>query len=383
MLQNVTHGAKSSARIRRRKVVGYMKLRRTVAVAATVAIVSTVCVFSVVRADAKDVTVRYVDRFSGEEKAKEYKTQHITVRDFFDNEGIKKGEYDRLSHAEECELADGTEITITKAVPIVIKSGDSVVTTFTTMPTVSGALLETGMIPDEDDSIIPSAETPVTDGMEIVIAKVSTEEVVETEYIDFDTIYRDDANIVKGESKVVQNGKKGQEKVTYLLTYQDGELVSKEETDRLKVSDPESKIIARGTKDAPSPTPKPAKTETPKKTAKKTAEPKKADAPESNTIAGFKYTKKMEMTATAYSAFNSKGGYAKTASGMTARKGIVAVDRSVIPLGTRLYIEGYGEAIAGDVGGAIKGNKIDLCFEDTNKNLMKFGRQKVMVYILE
>jgi len=187
-----------------------------------------------------------------------------------------------------------------------------------------------------------------------------------------DTIYRDDASIEKGDSKIVQNGKKGQEKVTSRLTYQDGELVSKEEISRFKVSDPESKIIARGTKEKSVATVKPQKTSTPRKTESTVG-----------TVAGFKYIKKIEMTATAYSAFNSKGGYAKTASGMTARKGIVAVDRSVIPLGTRLYIEGYGEAIAGDVGGAIKGNRIDLCFEDTNKNLMKFGRQKVTVYILE
>lgn len=89
------------------------------------------------------------------------------------------------------------------------------------------------------------------------------------------------------------------------------------------------------------------------------------------------------MTATAYSAFNKNGGYGKTASGMTAGFGVAAVDPRVIPLGTKLYIEGYGYAIAADTGGAIKGNKIDLCFEKSNSELMAFGRKTMTVYILE
>ena len=88
------------------------------------------------------------------------------------------------------------------------------------------------------------------------------------------------------------------------------------------------------------------------------------------------------MTATAYSAFKKGGGYGITASGRTAKYGVVAVDPKVIPLGTNLYVEGYGYAIAADTGGAIKGNKIDLCFEKPNSELMAFGRQTVTVYIL-
>ena len=81
-------------------------------------------------------------------------------------------------------------------------------------------------------------------------------------------------------------------------------------------------------------------------------------------------------------------GYGITASGMRARYGVVAVDPSVIPLGTRLYITSldgswvYGEAIAGDTGGAIKGNRIDLFF-DSYSECISFGRRQAMVYILE
>lgn len=81
-------------------------------------------------------------------------------------------------------------------------------------------------------------------------------------------------------------------------------------------------------------------------------------------------------------------GYGITASGMRARYGVVAVDPKVIPLGTRLYITSvdgswvYGEAIAGDTGGAIKGNRVDLFF-DSYSECISFGRRQAMVYILE
>jgi 3D (Asp-Asp-Asp) domain-containing protein len=76
------------------------------------------------------------------------------------------------------------------------------------------------------------------------------------------------------------------------------------------------------------------------------------------------------------------GGNGITASGMVARHGVVAVDPDVIPLGTRLYIPGYGEAIAADTGGAIQGHKIDLCMESYGE-AMQFGRRDITVYVLK
>ena len=67
---------------------------------------------------------------------------------------------------------------------------------------------------------------------------------------------------------------------------------------------------------------------------------------------------------------------------MMAQRGVVAVDPSVIPLGTRLYIPGYGMAVAADTGGAIVGDRIDLCMESYGE-AMDFGRRTIKVYILE
>ena len=71
-----------------------------------------------------------------------------------------------------------------------------------------------------------------------------------------------------------------------------------------------------------------------------------------------------------------------TAIGMHATRGVIAVDPRVIPLGSRVYIDGYGPAIAADVGGAIKGNRIDVCFP-TRAEALRWGRKTVDIVILQ
>jgi 3D (Asp-Asp-Asp) domain-containing protein len=67
---------------------------------------------------------------------------------------------------------------------------------------------------------------------------------------------------------------------------------------------------------------------------------------------------------------------------MKAEKGVAAVDDRVIPMGTRMYVPGYGFAVAADRGSAIKGMRIDLCY-NTYAEAKQFGRRKVKVYLLD
>lgn len=93
----------------------------------------------------------------------------------------------------------------------------------------------------------------------------------------------------------------------------------------------------------------------------------------------FTRAKVITMESSAY--LPSQGsGTGRTASGMKAKVGVVAVDPKVIKLGTLLYVEGYGLAVAADTGGAIKGNKIDVCLP-TMAKARKWGRRKVKVHI--
>jgi 3D (Asp-Asp-Asp) domain-containing protein len=108
------------------------------------------------------------------------------------------------------------------------------------------------------------------------------------------------------------------------------------------------------------------------------------DAVSRRALAGFGIVAqaKLDMVATAYTPYCSDGCGGYTATGLRAGPGRVAVDPSVIPLGTHLYIPGYGFAIAADTGGAIRGNRIDLGFASTD-DALRFGRQTITVYTLK
>ena len=91
------------------------------------------------------------------------------------------------------------------------------------------------------------------------------------------------------------------------------------------------------------------------------------------------FQRAITVEATAYSA-EENSGY--TASGTYVRYGVIAVDPSVIPFGTRVYIPGYGMAIAEDTGASIVGNRIDVAF-GSYAEAMAFGRQLIEIYIMD
>ncbi len=91
------------------------------------------------------------------------------------------------------------------------------------------------------------------------------------------------------------------------------------------------------------------------------------------------YSNKMKVFSTSYDK-NCSGCSGTTATGLATGYGVVAVDPKVIPLGTRLYIPGYGEAVAGDTGGSIKGAKIDLGFDDVKNGW--WSARFVEIYVL-
>ena len=108
----------------------------------------------------------------------------------------------------------------------------------------------------------------------------------------------------------------------------------------------------------------------------------------------IRYKKVLDMRATAYTAsFKDTGkhpgdsGFGITSTGIHAKKGVIAVDPKVIPLGTRVYVEvagstpDYGFAVAADTGGAIRDNKIDLYFDDQSF-VDRWGVKRVKVYVL-
>ena len=142
----------------------------------------------------------------------------------------------------------------------------------------------------------------------------------------------------------------------------------------------EEKVVATAPVTTPAPTTRTAPTQ--KSNVSQPVEQPKEEVQVSS--AGEEAVKEMTVTATAYTAYCT-GCSGTTAIGIDLRANpnqrVIAVDPRVIPLGTKVWVEGYGEAIAGDTGGAIKGNKIDV-FIPTQESAMAWGVKTVKIKIL-
>ncbi|MCL5290619.1 MAG: 3D domain-containing protein, partial [Firmicutes bacterium] len=152
----------------------------------------------------------------------------------------------------------------------------------------------------------------------------------------------------RGISRTMVRGQNGEEQQTWSVTYHDGQLVSRHLVDRKTVANPTESIVQVGTG----------------QTVSRGGET-------------IRFREAMEVTATAY----SHTGY-NTACGTWPEYGTVAVDPRVIPLGSRLYVEGYGQATALDTGGAIKGSRIDVFLESAGE-AGRWGVRTVKVYLLD
>lgn len=158
-----------------------------------------------------------------------------------------------------------------------------------------------------------------------------------TEIIPKKIVYQDDPEAEAGEEKVLDEGADGKRvKIIKITYYKDGNEYDREIVS-VETTQPKDKKILRGTKIVW----------------------KTLQTPDGE----IRYWKKLRVYATHYDS-HCPGCNEWTAIGMRQGKGVIAVDPKVIPLRSKVYVPGYGMAVAGDTGGAIKGNIIDLGFDD-------------------
>ncbi|MGE5330048.1 MAG: 3D domain-containing protein [Deltaproteobacteria bacterium] len=204
----------------------------------------------------------------------------------------------------------------------------------------------------------------------ILKPKVTTKEKIITvkDKIPYKTKSKVDSKLFKGEKRVIKQGKPGLVVKQYKVIFRNGKEVSRKLISTKVAVKPVDKLVQEGTR--------------------RLLVTSRGDT--------LRFKRVIEMKATAYyNSYSETGkkpgsaGFGITATGMKTRKGVVAVDPHVIPLGSRLYIESmqngvsnYGYSIAADTGGAIKGNIIDLFFE-TRQEVNDWGVRKVKVYVLE
>ena len=199
------------------------------------------------------------------------------------------------------------------------------------------------------------------------------------ETTNFDVKTRSDDSLLKGREKVVTEGEKGKVRKRFEIVKENGKEVSRKMVAEHVVAHPKTKVISVGSKVQVAS----VDTNAAIKTSASTAVPatKKQSVSRGN---GSESGKVMYMNATAYTA-DCTGCSGITATGINLKANpslkVIAVDPSVIPLGSKVWVQGYGYAIAGDTGGAIKGNRIDL--HVPNDGVAKqFGRRQVQIKVL-
>lgn len=248
-------------------------------------------------------------------------------------------------------LEKNTTIFVYRAVPVTVTYKGTSTSYMTGKLTVGELLAELGIAADTTKSV-PQVDSKITENLEINVVDVTEKIIEREEQISYEVIRQPDPTMETGNEEVITEGENGEKLVTVKIEYHDGQQASETVTNEKIIKPAKSEIVKVGTRDT------------------------------IDTSRGtMRFRKVAHMEATAYLPTDGNGA-GITATGMAARRGIVAVDPKVIPLGTRLYIPGYGMALAADTGGAIQGNIIDLCVEDYGE-AMQFGRRTVKVYILD
>lgn len=216
-------------------------------------------------------------------------------------------------------------------------------------------------------------------GVEITVAEEITfyERVVEA--VTFDTVRIANPEMKKGTEKVIQEGVDGIRTSIYEVVFSNGQELSHQFVEELDSTAVEQVVEYGTAEEQPVAA---ANTQSSIAGISKNADGSGALTLTDGTVLNFSSVK--SMTATAYTAGHGGADYC-TATGTTVRVGTVAVDKRVIPLGTKMYIvtnDGivYGTAVAEDTG--VRGNKIDLYF-NTYQQCINFGRRSCTVYILE
>lgn len=244
-------------------------------------------------------------------------------------------------------LQDGSVIQIIRAKEFtVVRNGKEEVYR-SSKETVGQALKSLG-ISFKKSRIYPDAKQELKDGMRVYVLDKGEELHFGEAEVEIPVQYIEDYNRNFGENLIKDGGKPGKSRVISKRVANADGSHSITELGREIVQEPKTKVILKGM------------------------------AMSVKTPDGYKrYKKKMIAEASAYVATGNP-----TAVGIYPYVGIVAVDPRVIPLYTKMYIPGYGIAMAGDTGGYIIGNRIDLFYDDYNAAI-QFGRRNIEIYILE
>jgi 3D (Asp-Asp-Asp) domain-containing protein len=212
--------------------------------------------------------------------------------------------------------------------------------------TVADVLADAGVILLGSDYALPALDrAPPSDGSAIKVVRVIEQIVTEIKSLAYETQFQAIDTLEIDNTQVVQAGAYGATATRVRVRYENGVEVSRIAEDSWVSVSPQPRIIGYGTQIVI----------------------RVVDTPDGP----LEYWRAVRMYATSYSA--SRAGtpitapwYGRTRSGKKLTIGMAAIDLNIMPLGTRLYVPGYGFVTAEDTGGGVKGKIIDLGYDDWN-----------------
>ena len=250
--------------------------------------------------------------------------------------------------------------------------------------TVGQALNVMGISLGQFDRSTPDAAESFRAGMTIRVTRISIENVTHQQPIAAQVRYQPTTALAPGTSQTTQFPRAGYREIIERVYKKDGVVTLRKPVATKLGRAPQHRVISLGVSPrfmphSIKPHPRYAKA-----LAYRGGGPRDRAAYANNSGAAplLRVAKTMTMTTTAYQGSEAGGGGPRTATGMRVGYGAIAVDPRVIPLGSKLYVEGYGYGFACDTGGAIKGHRLDLAMP-TNSQCNAYGRKRgVTVYIL-
>lgn len=294
-----------------------------------------------------------------DDQPQEIWTTAKTVGEFLEEQKIVLNETDKISHEMDSTLAASTNISVERSFSLTVNDGGTSKEVWSTSTTVADFLEQQGITLNELDRVEPALDATISPNGVVNVVRVEKVTDVVEEPVSFAVVSQKDNSLQQGQEKVVKEGKEGLVSVEYEVTKENGVEVGRTEVSKTVVREKQDKVVAVGTK-----------------VVQVASRGQGSSAPTSGT--------ELTVQSTAYTAY-CNGCSGKTATGFDLRSNpnakVIAVDPRVIPLGTKVWVEGYGYAVAADTGGAIKGNKIDVFFPDKSQ-AYKWGRKKVKIRIL-
>jgi len=300
-----------------------------------------------------------------------------TVADAIKAAEIKLPEGASVNYSLDEPLSEGMEVEIYGAYDIKIKINGAVYERTVSGKTVGDAISKVDLNISDDDYTKPSESTPLMNGIEIEVIKVTTKTYTVTETLSYTTKYVYTDALAAGKTRVKVEGQNGIREIIYKDSYIDGVLIDSVVKETKITKRPVDKVLEVGTKANIKPSSTPSSTP-----ISDLAVPSYVNIGANGVPTNYK--KAINAKATAYCI---PGG--TTSTGEKVRTGYIAVDPNEIPYGTEMYIVSadgkrvYGYCIAADTGGFINSTDwtVDL-YMDTEQECVNWGRRDIIIYIL-